>query len=379
MAQPLPSEAGPEGIPMVSRDLSAILDSVLAGIVVLDAAGSVELVNAAGARILEQSPETTQGRTVERLLGAEHALARTARNVLATERSAAENGVPVERRFAPDLVVDLSAAPLFDDSGAMNGAVLFLRDATLQRDLQRMQTEREHLEAFGQIAAGVAHEVKNPLGGIRGAAELLGARAADAKTADTAGLIVREVDRIASLLDDLMEFTHGRALVLAPVNIHRVIDDVIELVRHDEGSAAIGYQLDFDPSIPEVLIDEDRLKQVFLNLARNAIQAMGSGGRLTVVTRTRLDRRIMASDENAYPTLRIEFLDEGPGFSPEHFDQLATPFFTTRVDGTGLGLAVSRQWVAQHHGVLRFSNRSEGGACVRIDLPMRTEDRESRS
>lgn len=360
------------------RDLTGILDSVLAGILVLDVDGRVELVNAAAARILEHSPESIAGRPVEELLGGGHALARVTRDVLETERSAAENEVPVDRRFDADLAVDVSAAPLFDATGRLDGVVVFIRDATLQRDLHRLQSDREHLDAFGQIAAGVAHEVKNPLGGIRGAAELLGARAEDAKTADAATLIVREVDRIASLLDDLMEFTHGAGLAFAPRNIHRVIDDVLALVRHDAESAGIEIQREFDPSIPEVLVDVDRMTQVFLNLARNAVQAMDHGGTLTVVTRMRLDRRLTASDAVAYPTLRVELLDEGPGFAPEHVDQLATPFFTTRAEGTGLGLAVSRQWVARHGGLLRFSNREDGGACVRVDLPLRTEAKEKR-
>lgn len=354
------------------RDLTAILDSVLAGVVVLDKAGDVEFLNAAASRIFELSPNAASGRAVETLLGSDHALARLARSVLSSNRSCAENECPVERRFQPDIAVDISAAPLFDGDGGLDGVVVFLRDATLQRDLQRVVVDREHLNAFGQIAAGVAHEVKNPLGGIRGAAEILGARATDAKTADAAELIVREVDRIASLLDDLMIFTHDESLRLAPINIHRVLEDVIDLSVLDSRARGVAVERAFDPSIPDVLLDADRIAQVFLNLTRNAVQAMEGQGKLTIVTRMRLDRRLTIESGEAYPALRVEFRDTGPGFAPEHLDLLATPFFTTRSEGTGLGLALSRHWIARHEGLLHFSNRPEGGACVRVDLPLRT-------
>ena len=188
----------PVDVPRMPRDLSGVLDLVLAGIVVLDRQGDVELANAAACRILEQSAQAIVGRPVEAGLGAEHALAELARSVLATGGSAAMDETEVERRFDRNLTVDVAAAPLFDDAGQRDGVVLFLRDSTIQRSLQEVVNERESLSAFGRIAAGVAHEVKNPLGGIRGAAEILAARSNDPKQIDAAQLIVREAERIAT-------------------------------------------------------------------------------------------------------------------------------------------------------------------------------------
>jgi two-component system nitrogen regulation sensor histidine kinase GlnL len=249
--------------------------------------------------------------------------------------------------------------------------VVFLRDATLQRDLQRLVVDREHLAAFGHIAAGVAHEVKNPLGGIRGAAEILGSRAADAKTGEAAELIVREVDRITALLDDLMVFARGDAVQRSPANIHQILDEVLSLVAHDALARDVTVEREFDPSIPDALLDRDRITQVFLNLIRNAVQAMEGRGTLTIRTRMRLDQRMRGEPGAAVPTLRVEIRDTGPGIAAELLDQLATPFFTTRSDGTGLGLAVSRHWVAAHDGLLRLMSPAEGGACARVDLPLR--------
>lgn len=366
------SPAARKGGPAVPRDLTGVLDAVLAGILVLDSAGRLERANSTAARILDVSPVSAHGREVEALLGAKHALARVTREVLSSGRSATENECPVERRFETDLSVDIAGAPLFDDAGELDGVVVFLRDATLKRDLQRFVVDREHLSAFGHIAAGVAHEVKNPLGGIRGAAEILGSRAADAKTSDAAELIVREVDRITTLLDDLMIFANGDTLQLVPANIHRVLDEVLELVAHDALGHDIDVRREFDPSIPDVILDRDRMTQVFLNLIRNALQAMEGSGTLTIRTRMRLDRRMTGADGEVLPTLRVDVSDTGPGIAPEILGQLTTPFFTTRSDGTGLGLAVSRHWVAAHDGLLQLTSPNEGGACARVDLPMRT-------
>src|SRR5262249_2278452 len=137
------------------------------------------------------------------------------------------------RRFAPDLILDVAAAPLWDDQHAPSGVVLALRDRTIHRSLAERAAERERLLAYGTIASGIAHEVKNPLGGIRGAAEILASRTSDEKSRDAAALIVREVDRIRSLVDDLLVFHERGALRLASLNIHRVLDEVLELLAMD--------------------------------------------------------------------------------------------------------------------------------------------------
>ncbi len=355
------------------RDLTGVLDSVLAGILVLDARGHVELANAAACRILQQGPDGVRGRAVEELLGPDHSLAALARSVFATGRSAVENGCQVERRGEDDLSVDVAASPLLEED-RLDGVVVFLRDATLQRSLERVIQERESLASLGRIAAGVAHEVKNPLGGIRGAAELLASRAADAKTVDAAELIVREVDRIASLVDDLMVFAQGGSLRLAPVNLHRVLDGVLELTTMDPQSAGVELERLYDPSIPEALLDADRLTQVFLNLARNALQAMQpGGGTLSIRTRMSLDHRMATGQGRPVPTVAIGFEDTGPGMPAEVLSEATTPFFTTRPGGTGLGLAVAEYWTSQHGGTLELESPEGQGARIHVILPLRRD------
>jgi two-component system nitrogen regulation sensor histidine kinase GlnL len=355
----------------VPRDLTGVLEAVLAGVVVLDERGNVELLNSAACRILEMSAESTRGMAVERLLGPDHAAARLARRVLASGGSTAENACPVARRSHPDLSVDVAASPLFDPEGRVDGVALVLRDSTIQQTLQKMVAERESLTAFGQFAAGIAHEVKNPLGGIRGAAEILASRSSDAKTHEAAELIVREVDRIAALVDDLMVFARGDELRLAPTNLHRILDDVLDLLAVDPVGVGIDVERVFDPSIPETLLDADRLMQVFLNLARNALQAMDRKGTLSIATRFDLDHRLRDREGEQRPTVLVEIADTGPGMSPEVLEKLATPFFTTRPGGTGLGVAVARHWVSRHDGTLVVESAPGEGTRVRVALPLR--------
>jgi two-component system nitrogen regulation sensor histidine kinase GlnL len=356
----------------VARDLTGVLDAVIAGIVVIDADGRVEIMNSAASRILETSAETAIGGQVEELFPFAHSIPKMARTVVDSGGSASENELRVERRFDDDLVIDVATSPLFDDAGPPSGAVIVLRDRTIQKSLEELVDDRETISAFGNIAAGIAHEVKNPLGGIRGAAELLASRTEEDRTREIAGMIVREVQRIASLVDDLMVFTPGDAIHYGPVNIHRVLDEVLDLLALDAISDGIEIERRYDPSIPELLADSDRLAQVFLNLCRNAAQAIApEPGTLVVQTRMPLDHRLSGPSGTSIPTLLIEITDTGPGIPTDILNKLATPFFTTRADGTGLGLAVSRNWVSRHGGALRIESTLGRGTTVKVSLPLR--------
>jgi two-component system nitrogen regulation sensor histidine kinase GlnL len=278
----------------------------------------------------------------------------------------------IERRHGENLVVDVTTSPLDDDERNTVGALIVLRDRTIRSSLREMVSQRERLDSYGQIAAGIAHEVKNPLGGIRGAAELLQLWAKDDRGRDTAALIVREVDRISSLVEELMVFARGEELHESEVNLHFILDGVLDLLGHDPAFEQLEVERFYDPSIPEFLADADRLTQVFLNLCRNAAQAMeDGGGNLTITTRMSLDRRIATRDGRRVPAVIVAVSDTGPGIPGDVLERLDTPFFTTKNRGTGLGLAVSRHWVSQHGGTLRIASQPGQGTTVRVALPLR--------
>lgn len=356
-------------------DLSNVLDAIQAGVVVLDARGVVGDLNSAASRMLELPDTAARGQTLERVLGPGHPVASLVDDVLHSANSAQTSDVTIERRRHPDLLLDAAVSPLYDRGGNPSGVVLVLRDRSFQKRLHELEAERERYDSFGRIAAGLAHEVKNPLGGIRGAAELLGHRATNDKTRETAQLIVREVGRIASLVDDFMVFARGEALDVQPTNIHEVLDGVLAVLSQDPVAARTKIERHFDPSLPEILADPNRLTQVFLNLALNACQAMDpDGGQLVLCTRMTLDHPITTPEGHRVPTLAVSLEDTGPGMSEEVLREATTPFYTTRVGGTGLGLAVAEYWVSQHGGALRLESQVGKGTRVLVTLPLRRID-----
>ncbi len=357
------------------RRLSRILDAVLDGVIVLGPNGTIERINDEACRVLDCSAESATGKPLGDIAGPNHPMVAVARLVQRTREPVMEDDVPLARRFGRTAEIDVAVSPIPEEPGeAEGGVVVVLRDRTIGNTLREEASQLEQLARYGQIAAGIAHEVKNPLGGIRGAAELLEQRADDERTRRTAQVIVREVDRITGLVDELMVFARGEAVRFAPVNLHRVIDEVLELVASEPLAATVTFERVFDPSIPEISADAARLTQVFLNLVRNAVQALdGSGGRLEITTRVKLQHRLIGTDGRPVPTIEVVFRDDGPGISPEILDRLATPFFTTKSDGTGLGLAVSRHWLSLHGGRLGIESNPTGGACFRITLPLHAD------
>jgi len=269
----------------------------------------------------------------------------------------------------------VTVAPFQDLSGRTDGVVLEIRDRSIQQKLRAAEWERERMTSFGRIAAGIAHEVKNPLGGIRGAAERVAKRTEEPRLRKAAELVIRETDRITALLDDFMVL--GRDEVLRPrdVNLHRILDDVLDLNDLDPLSDGIVIERIYDPSIPEIQADRDRLAQVFHNLVRNALQAMEGSGRLEIRTRVDLDHPLSSADRARVPAVSVEVVDSGPGIPEELRDRITDPFFTTRPAGTGLGLSIAQHWVTAHGGRLSLESEPGSGTRARVTLPLRTSGR----
>ena len=173
------------------------------------------------------------------------------------------------------------------------------------------------------------------------------------------------------MVDELMVFARGEVLSFEEQNLHQLLDETTLLLEADPLSVNVRFERVYDPSIPDIRADGDRLKQVFLNLARNAVQAMGeSGGVLTITTGMTLRHRVVGENGHPIPTVAVLFEDDGPGIAPEILDRLTTPFFTTRPQGTGLGLAVVQHWITRHGGKLQIESEVERGARVRVVLPL---------
>jgi two-component system nitrogen regulation response regulator GlnG len=229
--------------------IGAILDSLRVGIVAVDASGNIELQNAEASRILGVSAKLARGAPLSRVLGDAHPAVALVARALEAQREVAAHACALPRRgLGEPPVVDLSASPIGvgDD---FEGVVLTLHDRTTGLELQALLDQRTRSEVFTQLAAGIAHEVRNPLGGIRGAAELLLGKLDDEALRRYPELIAEESERIRRLLDDLAELTAGGELQRRPINVHRVLDDLLELQRHDAAWREIELVREYDPSM----------------------------------------------------------------------------------------------------------------------------------
>jgi two-component system nitrogen regulation sensor histidine kinase GlnL len=354
-----------------ARQLHAILDGLSIGVIAVDGSGLTQLQNAEASRILGASAAATLGRNLAEALGRQHPLVALLEEVHKTERAVSSPGVLLPARLGGDpLTADLTASPLVGPEGG-EGAVATLLDRTIGRELEAFFDQRVRSELFANLAAGIAHEVRNPLAGIRGAAELLQKKLQEPALRRYPDLIRDEADRLRRLLDDLAELTRGADLRMRPLNLHRILDDLLELSRQSPEWEDVEIVREFDPSLPDVEADRDRMTQVFLNLLRNGVQAMRTGGRL--VLRTRLETLYHLSKEGSQPVrlIRVEIEDSGGGISNEDLPHVFTPFFTGREGGSGLGLAVAQHWVVRHGGRIEIKSEVGRGTRVRVLLPAR--------
>jgi len=351
-----------------------VLASISDGVIVLDAEGMIGDLNPAAEQLTGTSASHAIGLSFSGTFGARDHNRWLVDMVDATLREAVTHRRSQETLRGPthELLVGAACAPILDPGGAVRGAVLILHDLTLQHTLEGATRHAERLSALGTVTAGLAHEIRNPLGGIKGAAQLLRNDLTDPNQLRCTELIIREVERLDGLVDQLRSLGAPPALNLEPVNIHRVLNDVIDLERQSPEWGAAVVVAEFDPSLPPVLGDRAQLLQVFLNLVKNAVEALGGSGTITIVTRMDTGYRIRRG-ENRARFLAVTITDTGPGISAADVPHLFAPFFSTKARGSGLGLAVCQRVISQHGGAIAHETPSRGGARFRVTLPV-TED-----
>lgn len=275
--------------------------------------------------------------------------------------------------YAVDQILDI---PIFCAAGVLTG-VLAERGRKQRADLERTtrrltevyqelqnnfeQMKRsERLFALGQLSAGLAHEIRNPLASIGGAAGILQRSSNLApKSVECLEIISKECQRLNRLVGNFLEFARPRTPHYQQIDIGPVLDSVIELARHAPGNQRIELRKDVFPELPAVESDPELLKQVLLNLVMNAVQAMPEGGEVVVSAAPHHER------------ILLQVKDQGTGIRPEHLDRIFDPFFTTKDNGSGLGLSVAHQIVEQHGGMLTAAANPERGMTFTVSLPLR--------
>ncbi|MHB1059150.1 MAG: two-component system sensor histidine kinase NtrB [Rhodanobacter sp.] len=321
-------------------------EQMATGLVLVDAELRLRWVNPALTEWLELGLRSPLGQPLDVLLGdLPEGVAQAAR-VLAEQRPAQWRAVPLAAANGREIRADIALQP-FDDG-------LLLEVHALAEPLATTSPLSATLRGF-------AHEVKNPLAGLRGAAQLLQRRVDGDDLQALAGLIIDEADRLGALANRLLH--HDGAAQLGPVNIHQLLERLADLLQAEPAPPQLRH--DYDPSVPDLHGDAGRLQQVLLNLARNALEA----GARTLTLRTRIEHGVRLGERMLRMALRVDVIDDGAGVPAALRDTLFQPLVSGRADGTGLGLALSREIALEHGGELRCVSRP-GHTVFSLYLPL---------
>ncbi len=266
----------------------------------------------------------------------------------------------------------VSVTPILDDEGVCRGAVIILRDLREIKRLEEQVSRSEKLAAVGKLAAGVAHEIRNPLSSIRGFAQFLRhALAERPKDREYAEIMVKEVDRMNRVVTDLLTFARPTEAELALTDLKELVEHTLRLVEADAQSRGVEIHKHISPELAEVALDANQMTQCLLNLILNGLQVSDAGGKIEVGASMEVDESRL--------TVWVE--DDGPGIAREHLNKIFDPFFTTREKGTGLGLAIVHTIVGNHRGEIQVESPPQGksqGSRFIISIPVDYRELHSR-
>lgn len=337
-----------------------IVESIGSGLITIDMDGNIYTFNKMAEDITGRTSEEVRGTSIYHLLG-------DIRREIDASLKATENN-ELQPRYeigfsTPDgFVVQLGygVSPLYAKDGEMTGLIVTFQDLTDIRSMEESVRRKDRLAAVGRVAAGLAHEIRNPLGAMRGAIQILeGQTDKESAQAKLMDIILRESDRLNQIISNFLKYARPRVNNFSDVDLKEAIEDTVTLLRH---SPDIKEQHKIAVELPEqpVIISADvsQLKQIFWNLARNSIQAMENGGEFKVILSLLKNNRV-----------RITFADTGCGMPRKQVEQLFEPFSESTTGGTGLGLSIVYQIIRDHNGTINVSSKENAGTKIAIELP----------
>lgn len=344
----------------VRVDNDIILRHLTTGVMTVDSQGQVAYINPAAEHVLGIQGAAMTGRALDEALP--ERLAPLGEIVQQTLKAQAPR-LRVELRLATPQGRELpvgASTNLLRHEGVCTGVVAVFQDLTEVREMERRARRNKTLAEVGALAAGIAHELRNGLNPISGSVEYLQRNLEpQGETAEVMELISRESSRLNRFVSDLLNYSKERDVALVPILIEEHLNEFCEVVRRDPRRPE-GAQVVLKPGDPDVVLrmDPELMRQVWLNLATNAFQAMSERGELVIRWKKTGDARVL-----------VEFVDDGSGIAAEHLPRIGQPFFTTKEGGTGLGLAIAQRIVERHGGVLTLHGAPGRGATACVALP----------
>lgn len=338
----------------VLRQTTALASEVVAampdGLVLVDPDGRVAMTNGAVEKLAGVGPGEWVGRMAGTVLPPD----------LLAKDAGGERQMDVSLAGKAPIALGVSVSAVRTEEGTAVGSLVLLRDLREVRRLEAEIRHREKLAAVGNLAAGVAHEIRNPLSSIRGYAAYFGAKfEPGSEDRQAAEVMVREVDRLNRVISELIEFARPSDIKRRPVLLGELAGHAARLTRADAEARGVTIDLSAVEDGPEILADPDRLTQALLNLCLNALQAMEHGGTMGLSVG-------QAPDGRAF----IAVSDTGKGIDPEDRERVFDPYYTTKARGTGLGLPIAHKIVTAHGGEIRLTRRAEGGTLATVFLPL---------
>ncbi|MFQ6021923.1 MAG: nitrogen regulation protein NR(II) [Acidiferrobacterales bacterium] len=345
-----PAEATPTAV-MPTSATDSLLDNLTTAVMKLDRDLRLTFINAAGEMLFEVSAKKVLGRTLAELLPRSRVLARRLRQSLRQQAPFTARGVRLLLPAHQSITVDCTVSPLTDD-GTDVGLLVELTQVDRLLRLAKEEKMIRRQSVNRALVKGLAHEIKNPLGGLRGAAQLLERELADDTLKEYTSIIIREADRLRHLVDRMVG--PSQPLNRQPVNLHEILEHVCNLVLA-ENPQGIRIERDYDPSLPPFAGDPAQLIQAVLNIVRNSVEAVNGCGRIEL--RTSIERQFTIGQKRYRLALRADVQDDGPGVSEDLLDSIFYPMVTDKPEGSGLGLAIAQDIINKHGGLIECSSR----------------------
>ncbi len=335
------------------------LDLLSSAVVLVDAYRVIRYANPAAENLFATSARLLLGQSLKKVLGEPVGLTAALDSALKNQWSYTSHNMPITLA-SETLHVDCTVTPV-----VLDGAKLLLEVRPIDQQLKATREEQlaQQQQASRELVRNLAHEIKNPLGGIRGSAQLLERELDNGQLKEYTQVIIQEVDRLQDLMQRLL--SSHRAMQPTQVNIHEILERVRRLIHAEYPEVYV--QRDYDTSLPEITGDGEQLIQAVLNIARNAAQAMQSRGKITFSTRAA--RQVILAKKHYQLALEVRVIDNGPGIPAHLFDSIFYPLVSGRENGSGLGLTIAQSFVQQHGGTIEVASRP-GHTCFTLMLPL---------